>query len=294
MNCKICGSQNIKVIYDGLIRDGALNHFTSENIKMYQCDDCNLIWHEPIIENSSYYESEEYRKSLEGTSEENDFYKLHDKESLDKFQYTGTTIFRHRIVCDIGCGCGAFLDYLKGVSQKVIGIEPSKKYRDIMKHKGFYTYAYASDAMSEFANKVDVITSFDVIEHVQCPEEFLSDVYSLLSDNGQAIIGTPTDAPVMRELLGEIYEKNLLFSTQHPWILSEYNMNLLAQRVGFKNVKFKYFQRYGIDNMLGWLNAKKAKSNLNANFVTDTLNGVWKGQLQDNKLADYIVMYLNK
>lgn len=294
MNCKICGSQNIKVIYNGLIRDGALNHFTSENIKIYQCDDCNVIWHEPIIENSSYYESEEYRKSLEGTSEENDFYKLHDKESLDKFQYTGTTIFRHRIVCDIGCGCGAFLDYIKGVADKVIGIEPSSKYREIMNRKGFYTYAYAQEAIKDFHNKIDVITSFDVIEHVQSPKEFLSDVYSLLSNNGQAIIGTPTDAPVMRELLGEIYEKNLLFSTQHPWILSEYNMNLMAERIGFKNIKFKYFQRYSIGNMLGWLKTKKPKSDLKSDFITNTLNSVWKAQLEDNKFADYIVMYLNK
>lgn len=294
MNCKICESKNIKVIYNGLIRDGSLNHFTSENIKMYQCDDCNVIWHEPIIENSSYYESEEYRKSLEGTSEENDFYKLHDKESLDKFQYTGTTIFRDKIVCDLGCGCGAFLDYIKGVADKVIGIEPSLTYREIMKRKDFYIYAYAQEAIKDFHNKIDVITSFDVIEHVLSPEEFLSDVYSLLSDNGQAIIGTPTDAPVMRELLGEIYEKNLLFSTQHIWILSEKNMDLLSKRIGFRNIKFKYFQRYGIENTLGWLKTKKAKSDLKSNFVTNTLNSVWKAQLEDNKFADYIVMYLNK
>lgn len=67
----------------------------------------------------------------------------------------------------------------------------------------------------------DVITSFDVIEHVEDPREFLQDVYDLLSPKRQAIIGTPTDAPVMRELLGEIYEKNQLFSTQHPWIFGE-------------------------------------------------------------------------
>lgn len=79
---------------------------------MYQCNDCDVIWHKPVLENNSYYESEEYRKSLEGTSEENDFYKLHDKESLDKFLYTGTSIFRNKVVADLGCGCGAFLDYV--------------------------------------------------------------------------------------------------------------------------------------------------------------------------------------
>ena len=69
-----------------------------------------------------------------------------------------------------------------------------------------------------WGNKIDVITSFDVIEHVEEPTKFITDIFELLAEGGQAIIGTPTEAPVMRELLGEIFEKKLLFSTQHIWI----------------------------------------------------------------------------
>lgn len=295
MKCKICGSENIDIIYNDLIRDGGLGQYTKKPIKIFQCKNCDVIWHDnEIADVKEYYETEEYRNELEGSSEEEKFYELHDKETLDKLNYTGTTIFRNKVVADIGCGCGAFLDYISGVAREVVAVEPSLKYRNIMSRKGFSTYSYADEAKKLYANKIDVITSFDVIEHVQSPESFIKDVYDLLTVGGKAIIGTPTDAPIMRSLLGKDYEKKLLFSTQHLWILSEKNLRMISEKCGFKNIDIKYYQRYGIDNMLGWLKEKEPKSEIKQKFITETLNNVWKAQLVDNRLADYIVLYLEK
>lgn len=295
MKCKICGSENIDIIYNDLIRDGGLGQYTKKPIKIFQCKNCDVIWHDnEIADVKEYYETEEYRNELEGSSEEEKFYELHDNETLDKLNYTGTTIFRNKVVADIGCGCGAFLDYISGVAREVVAVEPSLKYRNIMSRKGFSTYSYADEAKKLYANKIDVITSFDVIEHVQSPESFIKDVYDLLTVGGKAIIGTPTDAPIMRSLLGKDYEKKLLFSTQHLWILSEKNLRMISEKCGFKNIDIKYYQRYGIDNMLGWLKEKEPKSEIKQKFITETLNNVWKAQLVDNRLADYIVLYLEK
>lgn len=295
MKCKICGSENTDIIYNDLIRDGGLGQYTKKPIKIFQCKNCDVIWHDnEIADVKEYYETEEYRNELEGSSEEEKFYELHDKETLDKLNYTGTTIFRNKVVADIGCGCGAFLDYISGVAREVVAVEPSLKYRNIMSRKGFSTYSYADEAKKLYANKIDVITSFDVIEHVQSPESFIKDVYDLLTAGGKAIIGTPTDAPVMRSLLGKDYEKKRLFSTQHLWILSEKNLRIISEKCGFKNIDIKYYQRYGIDNMLGWLKDKEPKSEIKQKFITETLNNVWKAQLVDNGLADYIVLYLEK
>lgn len=295
MECRLCGSSNTEIIYNGKIRNGGLGQYTNVDVKMYQCNDCNVIWHENMLEDiKAYYESKEYRNSLEGTSEEEDFYRLHDKESMDKFRYTGTTIFRNKTVADIGCGCGAFLDYVKGVAKEIVAIEPSESYRRIMERKGFHTYAYAKEACIERAGAIDVITSFDVIEHVDDPRQFIREIYDLLSPNGTAIIGTPTDAPIMRELLGEIYEKKLLFSTQHLWILSEKNLKMIARQAGFLEPKVRYFQRYGLGNMLGWVREKEPKSEIKADFITDTLNQVWIKECESKGLADYIVIYLTR
>lgn len=203
MKCKLCGSNRLHITYKGKIRNGGLGKYTREDIEIYKCENCDVIWHDAVIDDlEQYYESSEYRDSLEGSSEADIFYKLHDKETLNKFLYTGTDIFRYKVVADIGCGCGAFLDFLKGVASEIVAVEPSETYRQVMNKKGFHTYAYAEEAKLDWQNKIDVITSFDVIEHVEDPMGFLKECYYLLKEGGQAVIGTPTDAPVMRSLLG--------------------------------------------------------------------------------------------
>ena len=98
----------------------------------------------------------------------------------------------------------------------------------------------------------------------------------------------------MRNLIGEIYEKKLLFSTQHLWIFSEQSLRMIAEQQGFTKISFKYCQRYGIGNMLGWIRDKKPGTAVENEFITAALDGVWRGQLSDKGLADYIVMYLEK
>lgn len=295
MQCKICSSEKVKIIYDGIIRNGGLGKYTEKNIQMYQCENCEVIWHENQFSDvCQYYESKEYRNSLEGGTEAERFYELHDKETLAKLTYTGTDIFRNKIIADIGCGCGAFLDFLKGVAQTIIAIEPSENYRKIMDEKKFETYAYASEAKKEYAGIIEVITSFDVIEHVEEPVKFIQDIYELLAEGGEAIIGTPTDAPVMRQILGEIYEKRLLFSTQHLWIFAEKNLQIVAQKAGFQQISIKYYQRYGLNNFIGWIKEEKACGEPDYSFVTSTMNEMWKTELSSKGLSDYIVLYLKK
>lgn len=295
MKCKICSSDHVKIAYKGLIRDGGLGKYTNTPVIMQQCKSCGVIWHDAIIDDTEqYYESTEYRNSLEGSSEAEDFYKLHDKESLNKFLYTGTDIFRHKVVADVGCGCGAFLDFLKGVADTVIAIEPSETYRRVMDKKGFITFPYAGEAKENWGESLDVITSFDVIEHVEDPDTFMKDIYELLKAGGEGVIGTPTDAPVMRSLLGEVYERELLFSTQHLWIFSEKNLEIMARRAGFKQIKIRYFQRYGLGNAFGWLKEQRACGNSKYPFISESADAVWKSELMRQGLSDYIVLYLKK
>ncbi len=294
MKCKLCGSGKIISAYQGLIRDGGLGKYTQSAATIWECEDCGVIWHDSVTDMKQYYESKEYRNGLEGSSDVETFYELHDRETFDKFQYTGTDNFRHKTIADIGCGAGAFLDFLSGVCECVIGVEPSAAYRQAMKEKGYYIYAYTGEARKDWENKVDIVTSFDVIEHVEDPRAFMEDIAGLLSGGGYSVIGTPTDAPIMRKLLGETYEKKLLFSTQHLWVFSENNLRMLAREAGFEHIEIKYFQRYGIGNLLGWLKEKAPRSEVREKIFEGTLNSVWKSECSEKGLADYIVLYAYK
>ena len=193
----------------------------------------------------------------------------------------------------LAAGRGGFLDYIQTVAKTIIAIEPSKRYRDAMKKKGYAVFGYAEEALKEYRNKVDVIVSFDVIEHVEEPQSFLEELYALLSDGGRAFIGTPTDAPVMREVLGETYE-SFLFSTQHPWVLSRESFEVMASRCGITNFNIKYYQRYGLGNFVYWLLNKEPGRHKDYDFITKTMNQVWISELEQQEKADYIVCEISK
>lgn len=293
MQCKICGSRKIEITYEGCIRDGKVGNYTKENVSMFKCCTCGTIWHDVQRKLNTYYETVEYRKSLEGTSDIKDFYKMHDSESMDKFRYTGTEIFRGKVVADIGCGGGAFLDYIYSVAKEVIAIEPSQIYQAEMKKKGFTVFSYAKDALEEYKNCVDVIVSFDCIEHVEFPETFIKEAYELLASGGTALIGTPTDAPVMREMLGTDYE-SFLFSTQHPWVLGRGSFEVMAEHCGITGYECRFYQRYGLGNCFFWLLNKQPGRHKRYDFISRGMDELWKSELERQELADYIVLKFEK
>ena len=292
--CRICGSSSIAVIYDDYIRDGGLGTLTKEKFKMYQCEQCETIWHTKIEDSLAYYQSTEYRQKLENAVDIESYYRAHDKEVLEKLQYTGTDIYRNKVVADIGCGGGSFLDFISGAADAVIAIEPSSAYRMELSMKKYHVFPYASGAIKEWEGKVDVVTSFDVIEHVDDPVEFMRDVYGLLKSGGKAVIGTPSECPVMRRLLGNIYEKKLLFSYQHPWILSKESFRICCKQAGFAEIRIESKQRYGMSNMISWLIEKTAKGHCHYEFVTETLDNAYKKQLEEMDNGDYWVAYVVK
>lgn len=55
MKCKLCGSGNVKRIYTGIIRDGGLGQYTKDTVDVFQCKDCDVIWHENKIDDVKKY-----------------------------------------------------------------------------------------------------------------------------------------------------------------------------------------------------------------------------------------------
>jgi len=290
MECKICGSRKSEVIYKGIIRDGSFGNYTKNDVEIHQCLDCGAIYHENSRD-AQFYESDEYRQKM--GEETDDYASLHDKEVLDKLLITGTDIFRDRTVADIGCGGGSFLDFVAGAASQVLGIEPTGVFRKKLEKKGYHMYSYMEDALKDYEGRVDIITSFDVIEHVENPRRFMEESYALCRQGGRIIIGTPTEQPVMRMALGEEYDK-FLFSTQHLWVLNSESLKLSAELAGFRNIEVKYRQRYGLGNLVSWLKYKKPMGNVPCPYISECVSRSWVADTEERGMADYIVVYAEK
>lgn len=78
----------------------------------------------------------------------------------------------------------------------------------------------------------------------------------------------------------------------------------MAEKIGFSKCSFKYFQKWDLTNLLTWLKYKRPLSvgskygipeiDINYDFVTPMLNETYKKTLEENGLADTIIMYLEK
>lgn len=295
MKCQICGSKENDIIYSGKIKQGLVNGYTEKDYDVFQCRDCNTIWNYGYkdYDFADFYESDEYRSRIENDTSIDAYCEKYDKDVLDKLTMTGTDIFRNKIVADIGCAGGSFLDFIGGVSKETIAIEPSRIYREGLKKKGHKVFAYASEAFDIYKNKIDVITSFDVIEHVEDPAKFLKDTYDLCADGGRVIIGTPTDYPILRKMLGDIFNR-FIFQVQHPWVLSDNAMELMAEEVGFKNIRVEYKQKYGLGNLLSWLLDSKPRGDIHYDFIADSVNEAYKKSMAKKDICEYIILYAER
>jgi len=151
-------------------------------------------------------------------------------------------------ICDIGCGYGYFLSIAqKAGARSLLGLELMRKYVPIAKK------LYDVEVTTEKATKIrerrkfDVVTMFDVIEHVSDLKEFILDVKSLLAPKGIIVVTTPRN----NNLIGSISK---LLCRSFPGIAGTF---LNAQ--GYSREHIQLFSNKSLSIFLGSNNFKTLK-----------------------------------
>jgi SAM-dependent methyltransferase len=107
-------------------------------------------------------------------------------------------------ILDVGCFSGEFLKGLNG-DAACHGVEIHQKAADRARKSGVNIIGDDFDALIDINNLFDIVTSFDVIEHVYNPKAFLKILSGVTKPNGEIIISTGnTMAPSWR-LMGSRY-----------------------------------------------------------------------------------------
>jgi len=118
---------------------------------------------------------------------------------------------------------------LNHTKNKVIGVDLQKgKYVDVI-----------ADLNKRFpfkTNYADNIIAGEIIEHLTNPFGFLEECYRVLKPEGKLILTTP-NATGLQIITGKE-------SPHHYFVVSKKNMNLLLEKVGFKNYSIIYLNVY--------------------------------------------------
>lgn len=132
---------------------------------------------------------------------------------------------------DVGCGSGHFLATAKERGWTVYGTEYPESLCEVCRRRGINIQRGPLKTANYGGMAFDVITSFEVIEHIYTPKEELAKFFELLRPGGMVYCTTPNFNAIQRFQLGP--EFNILAYPEH---LSYYTKDTL-RRV-FKNAGF--------------------------------------------------------
>lgn len=286
MQCKICSHDQLSTIYQGPIRKGRFGDLTPDHHDIWKCESCGSGFLD-VVHDASFYESDDYRKSVDCDSEPSDFYANHDVEQLQNLSHTGTDQWRDQVVADVGCGAGSFLDFVSGAAKTVIAIEPSDIFRKELSQKGYETYPYANEALGDWAGQCDSVVTFSVLEHIADPRTFLRELYSLLKPGGRLLLSTPNTRDALLGYLGDEYSR-FYFRMAHLWYFDSASLTRVLEHSGFGEIAIKNHQRFGLANFMNWSNHKEPTGNRTLDFITPAMDAVWKAELERLGRADYL------
>lgn len=102
---------------------------------------------------------------------------------------------------DVGCGRGAFLDVARAHGLRTAGLEPALEPADFASRRHDVMRCHIEDVAS-VAGQFDLITMWDVLEHLQDAGGALVEVRRLLAPRGTLVVATP--------MMGSIYDRSAL------------------------------------------------------------------------------------
>lgn len=292
--CEICGNDSWSIIYQGPIRAGNFGS-TLEGARLARCGKCGVSrLAEDFSIDAKAYESSEYRKSLEQGMRVEDFYHHADPHQIYHLTATTPYSWRGKTVADIGCGAGSFIDHIAGVADKIIAVEPTQMYHESLRARGYEVFNYATEAVKAKPASVDYAVTFQVIEHVLNPREFLSDIKALLKPGGNLLVATPNADDILMKLLPDSFPA-FFFRMAHRWYFTMESLRKCAEAAGFTVESERYLHTMTMSNMLGWVAERRPTGNLNRRpGINEIADKLWSSYLEASGQADTLFIQLRK
>ena len=240
-----------------LIKNKNLSVFSHQtrddkNLKSFIDETTNIIFLEKTkMEN--FYKNKNTNKKDEKTIKTRDGkLKVHLlKDSLRIIKQFKKNI-KNKIILDFGCGTGEFLYNSQKIFKKGFGIEPDKsriQYSENNKIKFFKNIK----EIEKLNLKFDSIFLFHVFEHLINPIDILIQLKSKLKKNGILIIEVPHANDLLLSKLRLKSFVNFTLWSEHLILHTKRSLKCFLEKAGFKKNKIFFYQRYNLNNHMGWL-----------------------------------------
>lgn len=241
VRCDLCGQDNYKILYPSTYTekdfpDNLVNSFkyaSSDRARgnIVRCLNCGLVYMNPRDKDiPAIYESVDEDKYYLSSEEERKITSERDLKQLESL--IGS--HKGRRLLDVGCSYGFFLDVAKNHGWEVYGCELSKKQCQFASRKHPRVYCQELKKCPFQENFFDVITLFDVIEHLSSPSDFLESAYGVLKKNGTLVTVAPDLSSLPARVMGKYW---LNFARMHLYYFEPNTIRELYKKSGFQIIK---------------------------------------------------------
>lgn len=216
-SCPVCSLSNEHILFD---KEGGV---------YVKCNKCQMVYLNPVFKDE--YLEDYYRNNHSVQSEvvenDSDFYSRLYNQGLDSVD---KLIDENSSILDIGCSAGVFLDIAKSRGWSTFGIELNETEFLHCKNKGHVVYNTGLEHV-ELSTRFDVISLWDVFEHIKDGRRYLSDLKPHLNSDGVVFLQIPSADALAARILQE--SCNMFDGLEHVNLYSLKAIKKLADDCGF-------------------------------------------------------------
>lgn len=265
-NCILCNSPKLKIMP------------AYSRAFLVKCSDCGLVFgnKNPTSEElTNHYTNYPRYNTLSPITEKR------YNELLDKFEAYRKT----NNLIDLGCSNGLFLECAKKRGWNVYGTEYAQECLDYCEQRGIKVFKSDKLPPEFFQLQFDVVTSFEVIEHINTPNPEMEFVKKILRKGGAFYVTTPNFNSFSRFLLKEKW--NVI---EYPEHLTYYTARTLDKLVRKHNFKKDYLITTGVSLLR--FNQSRGKDEINRT-LTNNADENLRESIEKNILLQWVKNTIN-
>jgi SAM-dependent methyltransferase len=269
-SCRLCKCERYEIIAaSDQIRFKCFGH----KKQIVKCTRCELVQLFP------FWNSKELDFLYNGYSLKSDFSGQKKTKNVNK--YVEKYVKRHDRILEIGAGGGDDLFYLKNKGYNIVGIDKDPSVCD-----GVNILNFSVDNLCD--REFDFIYGIHLLEHIEDPSAFISEVHRLLASGGKFLFEIPNvDDPLLSLYHSKAY--NAFY--WYPFHLFCYSSGTIAklfsQASSLFEIQILLKQRYGVFNHLRWLLFKKPG---NFNPKVPVVDHIYEYILKRKNVSDTLIV----